>query len=130
MQSQCLPTPADEIHTLDGYTYRVFVEAVLGGFQAHLVWISAPSGRELPAIETLHTPAFHNARAAHRSTLTGIGICSCMAGAITASPNSPSSNVLSLEDDVPGFQLLGCACPAICALRCPTSPSCTYSGCR
>lgn len=64
MQSQCLPTPADEIHTLDGYTYRVFVEAVLGGFQAHLVWISAPSGRELPAIETLHTPAFHNARAA------------------------------------------------------------------
>ncbi|KRC01404.1 MULTISPECIES: hypothetical protein [unclassified Duganella] len=64
MQQECPPTLADEIHAIDGYTYKLFVEAVADGFQAQLVWISAPSERGLPPIETLTTPTFHDARGA------------------------------------------------------------------
>jgi len=64
MRHQCPPTLAGQTNTIDGYSYRVYAEAVHGGFQAQLIWISAPPVRERLVCESFLTPTFHNARAA------------------------------------------------------------------
>ena len=56
-------TLADESDTIDGYSYRVSVEVVPGGFRAWVHWIGAPVGQRVRS-EDVPTPTFHNARAA------------------------------------------------------------------
>jgi len=64
MKNQCPLALANHTSTIDGYSYRVSTEAVLGGFQAKLVWISAPKERQRHPDETVRTPTLRTARAA------------------------------------------------------------------
>lgn len=64
MNSHCPLAVADEANTFEGYSYQVSVEAVTGGFQARLIWLSAPPQKELPSSATLLTHVFQHERAA------------------------------------------------------------------